>query len=169
MNRRHRRLTVETRRAVGSCRAPNRPGRERCPASAAVTGRAAFPAEHSPLHVEPADVPRQRAARAVYHGHLELTISVDWGTIVVVVALGTMLWRQLSALDKRLTVQMSELTAQVVRVSERLAHLEGVIVTISGKTPIPASPRACRRGKHGTRLVANPRGNVATTRTKNLL
>ena len=65
-------------------------------------------------------------------------MSVDWGTIVVVVALGTMLWRQLSALDKRLTGQMSELTAQVVRVSERLAHLEGVIVTISGKTPIPA-------------------------------
>ena len=64
-------------------------------------------------------------------------MSVDWGTIVAVVALGTLLWRQLSALDKRLSQQMSELTANMRQVSDRLSRLEGWIEGSRGR-PVTA-------------------------------
>lgn len=64
-------------------------------------------------------------------------MSVDWGTTVAVVALGTLLWRQLSALDKRLSQQMSELMANMRQVSERLSRLEGWIEGSRGR-PVTA-------------------------------
>ena len=62
---------------------------------------------------------------------MALTMSVDWATIAVVVALGAALWRHLSNLDKRLTNQMSDLMAQVGRLAERISHLEGVVQATS--------------------------------------
>lgn len=53
------------------------------------------------------------------------------------VALGGLLWRQIWALDNRLSGQMSELTADIRKVSERLSHLEGWIEG-SGRRPVPA-------------------------------
>ena len=51
----------------------------------------------------------------------------DWATLGVMVALGGLLWRQIAALDTRLSRQMVELTADVRQVSERLSRLEGWI------------------------------------------
>ena len=64
-------------------------------------------------------------------------MSVDWATIGVMVALAGLLWRQLSALDKRLSQQMSELGANMRQVSDRLSRLEGWIEGSRGR-PVPA-------------------------------
>ena len=60
-------------------------------------------------------------------------MDVEWATIGVMVALGGLLWRQIAALDTRLSGQMRELTADVGRVSERLARLEGWIERGDGR------------------------------------
>ena len=62
-------------------------------------------------------------------------MDVEWATIGVMVALGGLLWRQIAALDTRLSGQMRELTADVGRVSERLACLEGWIQRGDGRRP----------------------------------
>ena len=60
----------------------------------------------------------------------------DWATIGVMVTLGGLLWRQIAALDTRLSRQMSVLTADVRQVSDRLSHLEGWIAGSTGR-PFP--------------------------------
>ena len=60
--------------------------------------------------------------------------AVDWPTIAVMVALGAMLWRQMAAMDQRLTaaigalsVRLDALELRVGDVDRRLARLEGWI------------------------------------------
>lgn len=60
--------------------------------------------------------------------------AVDWPTIGVMVALGAMLWRQMAAMDQRLTaaigalsVRLDALELRVGDVDRRLARLEGWI------------------------------------------
>ena len=56
----------------------------------------------------------------------------DWATIGVMVTFGGLLWRQIAALDTRLSRQMGALTVDVRQVSERLSHLEGWITGSTG-------------------------------------
>ena len=64
---------------------------------------------------------------------MEPTTSVDWATIGVMVALAGLLWRAIWALDNRLSQQMSELTANMRQVSDRLSRLGGWIEGSRGR------------------------------------
>ena len=70
---------------------------------------------------------------------MEPTTSVDWATIGVMVALAGLLWRAIWALDNRLSQQMSELTANMRQLSDRLSRLGGWIEGSRGR-PVTGDP-----------------------------